>query len=678
MSRVLVPGISRASQPQPHPRLGLVRTDIAGLVGMAERGPLDQAVRLTSWDEYRRVFGGFQTFGYLPFAVRGFFENGGVECYVVRVARHSPDVTSDSMAGTAGGVWSAGAKDLGPVELAPVDPHDARKLKVVHPDLPSGTVVYFSGLDETVIVDGGTVTLEHPLSVDDRIARWVEGAAVDAQRAATQVTLSRPVAAGPGDLVTFFPPGLRQSLTVLSRQGRTIWLRGSLRSTIPSGTPLIVNQARVHINASSPGSWGNRLRVQIFASDNDPPRVDVRVTLAPGAEGGMPQREFLRRLLWRDLPELVEQNSNLIRMAFDSLPGDPPHIGEEAFDVALEGGLDDVDSLTAQDYLGDPAEPDHRRWYGLRLLEDQDDVAIVALPDAVYQRVEAPSLPDRPPDPCQCAPVVKPSLSGEPLPKVAYEPEQIYRGLLAHCDRMRYRVAVIDAPRDVRPDWIESNLRPGERLAKWGAVYHPWLTVPNPLADARLTLTVPASGHVAGLYARIDRTLGVHHPPANGALEFVSGVASAVDDAAHADFNDAGIDVIRGFPGRGIRVWGARSLSHEPAWRYIHARRLLSYVEKSVETAMQWTVFETNDFALRRTLVHMLTEFLTGIWQRGGLQGTRPEQGFYVRCDETNNPQAVTDAGQIVCEVGVAIPAPMEFLVFEIRLGAGGVELQEV
>jgi phage tail sheath protein FI len=255
--------------------------------------------------------------------------------------------------------------------------------------------------------------------------------------------------------------------------------------------------------------------------------------------------------------------------------------------------------------------------------------------------------------------------------------------LLEHCNRKRYRVAILDSPLNLDPvRWLTDHFEQGGVLAKWGAIYYPWLRVPSPLADQRKpVIQAPPSGHVAGLYARTDLEIGVQHPPANGELRFVSAVDREVPDEVHANLNESGINVLRRFPGRGIRVWGARSLARQEGaidpWRYIHARRLMSYIQRSVELAMQWTVFEPNDFSLQRTLVHMLTEFLNGIWRTGGLLGARAEEGFYVKCDASNNPQSVIDAGQIVCEVGVAIAAPMEFLIFEIRLSAGSVQVKE-
>jgi phage tail sheath protein FI len=137
--------------------------------------------------------------------------------------------------------------------------------------------------------------------------------------------------------------------------------------------------------------------------------------------------------------------------------------------------------------------------------------------------------------------------------------------------------------------------------------------------------------------------------------------------------NEQGINVLRAFPGRGIRVWGARSLAASPSygsqeeWWYIHVRRTLSMIEDSVEKSMQWTVFQPNDANLRRTLTHALTVFPERLWLTGGLKRAKAGEAFYVKCDDTNNPRSQVDPGRLLCEVGVAIAAPMEFLTFLVR-----------
>jgi uncharacterized protein len=219
--------------------------------------------------------------------------------------------------------------------------------------------------------------------------------------------------------------------------------------------------------------------------------------------------------------------------------------------------------------------------------------------------------------------------------------------------------------------WLSSQGY-SDPAARFAAVYYPWLQVPDELGIEGPNRTVPPCGHVAGAYAYTDNTYGVQKPPANVELEFVSDVELPLTNQQQGLLNPAGINAIRQFPGRGIRVWGARSISQNPDWTYIHTRRLMSMIEDSVEQASRWVVFQNNDDKLRRMLTHSLNVFLRSIWLAGGLQGSVPTDGYYVTCDNTNNTATTIDAGQLICQIGVAIAAPIEFLVFEMRLSVAG------
>jgi phage tail sheath protein FI len=253
----------------------------------------------------------------------------------------------------------------------------------------------------------------------------------------------------------------------------------------------------------------------------------------------------------------------------------------------------------------------------------------------------------------------------------------IYQEMLGQCERLRDRVAILDPPAAQKPKQVVEWRN--KFNSRFGALYYPWLKVPESLNANGKTRLVPPSGHVAGVYARIDNQFGVHRPPANASLEFVTDVADEITAIQQEELNPFDVNAIRPFSGRGIRVWGARSLAErsDSDWRFIHARRLMSMIEESVYKSMQWAVFEPNDFALRRTLVHSLSVFLEQIWRQGGLKGALMSEAFYVKCDETNNPPSVIDAGQIVCQVGIAVAAPMEFIIFEIRRGPSGTQITE-
>jgi phage tail sheath protein FI len=183
------------------------------------------------------------------------------------------------------------------------------------------------------------------------------------------------------------------------------------------------------------------------------------------------------------------------------------------------------------------------------------------------------------------------------------------------------------------------------------------------------------SGHLAGVWARTDLTRGVHKAPANEPLRGALGLKYQVSRGEQDLHNPRGVNAIRSVGG-GLRIWGGRTLSSDPAWKYINVRRLFIMVEASVEAATQWVVFEPNDHRLWRRVVRTVSSFLTLLWRSGALMGTSPEQAFYVKCDEETNPPEVVDAGQLVIEVGLAPVKPAEFVIFRIgqMASGGGVE----
>jgi hypothetical protein len=179
-------------------------------------------------------------------------------------------------------------------------------------------------------------------------------------------------------------------------------------------------------------------------------------------------------------------------------------------------------------------------------------------------------------------------------------------------------------------------------------------------------MLVPPSGHVAGIWARNDSERGVHKAPANEVVGGAVGLEFQISRNEQDTLNPEGINCIRAFPGRGIRVWGARTLSSDPEWRYLNVRRLFNYVEKSIDNGTQWVVFEPNDMDLWERVKRNVSAFLIRVWADGALFGATPADAFYVRCDAELNNQAVRDAGQLLVEIGIAPVKPAEFVIFRI------------
>ncbi|GIJ20391.1 phage tail sheath family protein [Micromonospora lutea] len=215
------------------------------------------------------------------------------------------------------------------------------------------------------------------------------------------------------------------------------------------------------------------------------------------------------------------------------------------------------------------------------------------------------------------------------------------------------------------------------RQSDFAALYYPWLRVRDPLSG-ELVLT-PPSGHVAGIWARTDALRGVHKAPANEPVRGAVDLGHLVTRAEHDVLNPRGVNVIRYFPGEGIRVWGARTLAAEASeWRYLNVRRLSIAIEQAIANGTRWMVFEPNDYTLWRSIRRDIGAFLTRVWRDGALLGRTPEEAFFVKCDEETNPADVRDAGMVVAHIGIAVVKPAEFVVFKLSQWAGGTETETI
>jgi phage tail sheath protein FI len=242
--------------------------------------------------------------------------------------------------------------------------------------------------------------------------------------------------------------------------------------------------------------------------------------------------------------------------------------------------------------------------------------------------------------------------------------------VLSHCETRKDRFAILDSPETIAGG---VDRLPKPRDSKYGAYYFPWIQVYDP---DKGNIFVPPSGHIAGVYSRVDNERGVHKAPANEIIRGALGLKYNVSKGEQDLLNPKGINAIRLMNG-GIRIWGARTLSSDPSWKYINVRRLFIMVETSIERATQWVVFEPNDHRLWKRVTRTISSFLTLLWRNGALMGTSPEQAFFVKCDEETNPPEVVDAGQLVVEIGLAPVKPAEFVIFRIGQMPSGGGLEE-
>ena len=251
--------------------------------------------------------------------------------------------------------------------------------------------------------------------------------------------------------------------------------------------------------------------------------------------------------------------------------------------------------------------------------------------------------------------------------------------LIAHCENMKDRVAILDPLPDMSAQEVKDwRMKETGYDSKYAALYYPWIQVANPIPSTNGTsMFIPPSGHLAGIWARSDTERGVHKAPANEVIRGVLGLQNQITKSEQDSLNPVGINCIRAFPGRGIRVWGARTLSSDASWRYINVRRLFNFVEESIMGGTQWVVFEPNDPGLWQRVRRTITGFLTRVWRDGALFGTTPEEAFYVKCDAENNPPESRDAGQLIVEIGISPVKPAEFVIFRISQFSGGAGVEE-
>lgn len=235
--------------------------------------------------------------------------------------------------------------------------------------------------------------------------------------------------------------------------------------------------------------------------------------------------------------------------------------------------------------------------------------------------------------------------------------------LVAHCENTASRFAVLDIPRNAKKiddviahrDIFDSN---------YAALYHPWLTVFDPL-DKR-NIAIPPSGSMLGIYARSDNTRGVHKAPANEVVRACVGLDCQFNKGEQDILNPKGVNLIRSFPGMGIRVWGARTVTSNPSWKYVNVRRLFIFIEESIKANTNWAVFEPNDEVLWVRVKRTIEVFLTGMWRDGSLAGTSPDEAFFVNIGHETMSQDDIDNGRLICVIGVAPVKPAEFVIFRI------------
>ena len=562
---VYVEEVDRGSRP-----IEGVTMSIAGFVGFTEdvRGGAEllKPMLVTSWTQFLEYFAkqgsdGFTDFdAYLPFAVFGWFLNGGGRCWITSIGTQIPglNVNQDNVAKTV--VQTIGKRDSLRFTLKPSVVSGAGSSPKA---LGSG-----ENASQLARLDGGLE--EH---VDERFQVQV-------------------IPCGPKSS----PDSDRQDTSVDTGEFFTV--------RVKRGEEILKDYPHLSMNVNVQPEAGD----YILTALKDSPVLDVEDILGTG-----------QPLAKRPADGTYEIT--------------PPAIAPEVevFGRELEGKRDDRS--------------------GIQGLFEVDEVSMVACPDLM--RAYQAGL-----------------LDGEQMHSVMDMMISLCEGGFG---AGAHRMAVIDTPPDQqKPQHIAKWLADFGRRSQFAALYYPWIKVANPRKNGK-PIAVPPCGHMMGVWCRTDETRGIHKAPANEVPRGVLGLAYEVNLREQELLNPLGINCIRKFPNRGIRIWGARTLV-EPdnvQWRYISVRRLITYIERCIEIGTQWAVFEPNDEDLWARVTRTISNFLERLWREGALFGTTPKEAFYVKCDRTLNTPETVMLGRLYIEVGVSPVRPAEFVIIRLSQSVG-------
>jgi phage tail sheath protein FI len=639
------PGVYIEEIPATGPIAG-VSTSTAAFLGPALDGPIGVPTKINNWTQYKATFGDFSTAMtlFLPYAVRGFLDNGGSSAYVVRVGSGRRAFLEVDDRGTpAGKALRFEAKGFGAAGNAiQVEIKDAQVIAAATPATPgvlvrksraavksaAGAVITLATAADAAGFQSGDVVLIEKTQQRGRVLR-VSGADLQltsVPAGAVDATTSIRIADLEVGQQTFRvqkPAGIEAGTTLTLTQGATKESR------------LVDAVAGETITLAAPGL------TKAFNLGKDDPDVGVTTeefsvivsTTSPAAHeefGPLSMDPRHSRYFARAI------SSGLIAVTRPAVPSTsliPQNRPAEAKKTLADGREDEPGSVSAGDY--DVA---------LDALRKVDDVSLVC----------APGLSD-------------PGIQAK---------------LIDHCERTGDRFAILDSVRGVATHGAGGVLEQRKKLTSSGgfaALYYPWIEVLDPTSRRNETLLVPPSGHVAGIFARSDSHRGVQKAPANEIIAGAVGLEATLDDHEQEDLNQEGVNALRSFAGQRPVVWGARTTAplEKTEFRYVNVRRLLLFIEESIQEGIRWAVFEPNDLSLWKKLDRTIGEFLTRVWRSGALFGKTATDAFYIKIDEELNPPATRALGQVIIEVGVAPVRPAEFVVVRIAMWDGGAQTNE-
>ena len=647
MPEYLSPGVyveEVATGPRP---IEGVSTSTAGFVGVTERGALQPRL-VTSWPQYQRYYGGYLDRGlsFLPFAIQAFFENGGQRAFIARVARADAVAATFDLAPAPGGAGAAATSLLRLTAAGPgawgnnilarirtatlADPNTATTRDLFRVSL----IYYADGIPSPLLDPTVSANLASPFFEDATAIEDYDNCSIDPLSADYVITVIN----ARSQLVTasYVNTAAGQPAVPVRPADRGFGQIATLAlNTATPGLDLV-------FDAAGPGGWGNGITVELVPGTN-PGTSQINVV-------GAGRNESFDNIVATSVLPTLNAGSKLVRARWSVPPAPaalPPATGPtplaSGLDTPFQNGIDapagQPTQVTAQNYIGNlGVRPDRRT--GLAALESIDDISIVCVPDEV-----------------------RGAFAG-----------QVTNAMVDQCERLRYRFAVLSVDEATENAGDVNAVNP-PRDSSYAAIYYPWVRVIDPRTGR--DFTVPPSGHVAGIYARTDVERGVHKAPANEVVRAIVTRDLGADrkpldytlaKQEHDLLNPRGVNVIRDFrsTNRGIRVWGARTMSTDTQWKYINVRRLFIFVEASIDRGTQWVVFEPNDEGTWSSVRRSLTGFLTTVWRNGALFGATADEAFFVKCDRTTMSQDDIDNGRLICLVGIAPVKPAEFVIFRI------------
>lgn len=658
MGEYLAPGVYIEEVSYRQKTIEGVSTSTAGFVGPTRYGPIEgEPALLTSFAEFERIYGGLdqlsfapdntETHNYLAHAVRSFFEEGGRRLYVTRTFRSRKEDTSVTSTATASDdgyasvtISGVGSPPSGDVELSARYPGSGGNIEVNLTVHVSQNVLAGEPRDPASLLGQKEPVLR---GVNPYDLVWI-------------ADLSSPVLSPPGSgalcwAERYFDNTAKQITWKFhtEQQGEVI----ELANLTPDFDKVRI--VTLSVGVTYPGrftrgeTWENltfhprhpRSLSRVFAKELNNSLQALTVPFIFKTET-MEGPEIARTLLGQQRRE--EERPRLLRRLGKSqndtttdisilatLNEDKLGPSDRQYTVTLEKGNDGV-RPEAGEYEGQ-ADDDANIKSGLKTFEDIADISIVAAPgysfySSVYQA----------------------------------NTSQIMRHLISHCERMRYRIAVLDSANEQAI--MDVRAYRSQVDSKHAALYYPWVRILDPITEEEISL--PPSGFVAGIYARNDTEHGVHKAPANEIVRQAIGFEVTLNKAQQDVLNPEGINCFRFFEGRGFRLWGARTISSDPEWKYVNLRRYFAYLERSIERGMQWVVFENNHEPLWVDVRLTVEDFLFNEWKSAHLMGTKPEESYFVRCDRSTMTQNDIDNGRLICLIGVAPVRPAEFVIFRI------------